>query len=72
MAEMYKCHNCGWKGPEDELTTRTVDLESYYGVGGLFSNHNYTDETCCPNCGEFDELEDLGYGDEDQEDEEDE
>lgn len=45
----YYCKDCG--AFCDEPTTKTVDLESVFGVGSMFPNHHYSKMFGCPFCG---------------------
>ena len=58
---MYRCKNCDCTFYEPIIIKTTY--ENYYGVGGLFPNHNHMEYCACPHCHseeyeEFDEYED--------------
>ncbi len=65
---MYRCNDC--YEIFDEPESERVDMEEYYGVGGLFGNHHHEYMSVCPFCKSTDFEEYLE--DEDEEGEEDE
>jgi hypothetical protein len=62
----YRCNHCGKYFNEVDLAEKNVDLESEYGVGGDFGNHQTSKWGACNNCGSTDieELEDFEILDE--------
>lgn len=48
----FTCNDCGaeFDEPDEEM----VDLEDYYGVGGLFGDHHSGYMDVCPECGSED------------------
>ena len=69
MKIIYKCENCGMKMEENEVNSKLVDMESYYGVGGDFPDHHYQHMSFCPYCDSDELIETFDY--EEEEDEED-
>lgn len=63
---LYKCDDCGNIFNEDYIVSVKTDMESLYGVGSYFPNHNYEYLSGCPSCNSIDiseiglfELEDF-------------
>ena len=61
---MYKCNNCGCEF-DDPIVIKT-SYESYFGVGGLFPNHNYLEYLACPCCKDDDFEEVYEYEEEEE------
>lgn len=62
--KMYKCSDCGCEF-DDPIEIRT-SYENYFGVGGLFPNHNYMTYQACPCC-HSEDFEEVYEYEEDEE-----
>ena len=61
--KIYYCEKCDKYFTQDEVVEKEVDIESDFGVGGMFLDHHYTKYLVCPCCQDhdagFDEIDDV-------------
>ena len=63
--DIYKCDHCNNICKENELDSKEVDMENYYGVGSDFPDHHYQTMYICPVCGSEDIFEVGSFSKED-------
>jgi len=55
MITVYHCGECNRWFSREDLKTKKIDLEDFYGVGELKGHHS-KEISVCPDCGSADDL----------------